>query len=68
MRRAGVKAAIDFDGGPTALILTRQTVPVLEGTAERAEQLHRGAYVLSGDAARPGHRPDRDGIRSVGLR
>jgi transketolase len=48
-----LKAAIDFDGGPTALILTRQTVPVLEGTAERAEQLHRGAYVLSGDAPGP---------------
>jgi transketolase len=48
-----VKAAIDYDGGPTALILSRQTIPVLDGTAERAQQLHRGAYVLSGDAAGP---------------
>ena len=33
--------------GPTAIILTRQSVPVLEGTAERApEGLPRGAYML----------------------
>jgi transketolase len=33
--------------GPTALILTRQKVPVLDGTLERAEQgVARGAYVL----------------------
>jgi transketolase len=48
-----LRAAIDHDGGPIALILTRQSLPVLEGTAERAERLHRGAYVLSGDAAGP---------------
>jgi transketolase len=48
-----VKAAIDHNEGPTALILSRQVLPVLEGTAERAEGLHRGAYVLSGDAAGP---------------
>jgi transketolase len=37
---------IDNDG-PTAIILTRQKVPVLEGTAERAEAgVARGAYVL----------------------
>jgi transketolase len=47
-----LRAAIDHDG-PTALILSRQSVPVLEGTAERAELLHRGAYVLSGDQAGP---------------
>jgi transketolase len=37
-----------IDGtGPTAFILTRQKVPVLEGTAERApEGLPRGAYTL----------------------
>jgi transketolase len=34
--------------GPMALILTRQGVPVLEGTAERApEGVARGAYVLA---------------------
>ncbi len=31
--------------GPTALILTRQNVPVLEGT-DRADQVARGAYIL----------------------
>ncbi len=31
--------------GPTALVLTRQNVPVLDGT-ERAGQVERGAYVL----------------------
>ncbi len=32
--------------GPTALILTRQDLPVLEGTQGRAADLARGAYVL----------------------
>ncbi|HET9692669.1 MAG TPA: transketolase [Acidimicrobiales bacterium] len=33
--------------GPTALILSRQNVPVLDGTAEKAaEGVERGAYVL----------------------
>ncbi|HEY3830846.1 MAG TPA: transketolase [Acidimicrobiia bacterium] len=37
---------IDGDG-PTAIILSRQNIPVLEGTAERAPQgVPRGAYVL----------------------
>jgi transketolase len=39
--------------GPTAIVLTRQSVPVLEGTAERApEGVRKGAYTLvdeSGD-------------------
>ncbi len=48
-----VKEAIEHDTGPIALILTRQVLPVLEGTAERAENLHQGAYVLSGDAPGP---------------
>jgi len=40
---------LHIDGtGPTAFVLTRQAVPVLEGTAERApEGLPRGAYVLA---------------------
>jgi len=47
---------VHIDGeGPTAIILTRQNVPVLEGTAERApEGLPRGAYTLgdeTGDGA-----------------
>ena len=35
--------------GPTALILSRQNVPVLEGTG-RADTVERGAYVVAGDA------------------
>jgi len=45
---------VHIDGeGPTAIVLTRQKVPVLEGTAERAPTgVPRGAYVLvdEGDA------------------
>jgi transketolase len=39
------RIAVDSDG-PTALLLTRQAVPVLEGTAGAAEGVARGAYVL----------------------
>ncbi|WP_448850799.1 transketolase [Corynebacterium sp. 335C] len=40
-------AAIDGPEGPKALALTRQNVPVLEGTKElAAEGVRRGAYVL----------------------
>ncbi|MGQ0520318.1 MAG: transketolase [Actinomycetota bacterium] len=34
------------ENGPTALLLTRQDVPVLDGTADRADEVARGAYVL----------------------
>ena len=49
-----VKAAIDYDGGPTALILSAVR-PSLYWTARSSgpNNLHRGAYVLSGDAAGP---------------
>ncbi len=47
-----VRVAINHDG-PTALILSRQAIPVLEGTAQRAEQLQLGAYTLSGDEPGP---------------
>ncbi|MGH9076173.1 MAG: transketolase [Acidimicrobiales bacterium] len=40
-----LRIAVDRDG-PTALILSRQDVPVLEGTAELAAEVERGAYVL----------------------
>jgi transketolase len=40
-----VRVAIERDG-PTALILSRQGTPVLEGTAELGAELERGAYVL----------------------
>jgi transketolase len=34
------------NNGPTALLLSRQKVPVLEGTAGRHDDVARGAYVL----------------------
>jgi transketolase len=40
-----LRLAIDGKG-PTALILTRQNVPVLESTAGRAADVAKGAYVL----------------------
>jgi transketolase len=40
-----LRLAIEMDG-PTGLILSRQNVPVLEGTAELADRVERGAYVL----------------------
>ena len=47
--------ALERRGGPVALALTRQKLPVLEGTAQRArEGVRRGGYVLreaSGGAA-----------------
>jgi transketolase len=49
------RIAVDSDG-PTALILSRQPVPVLAGTADRSEQgVGHGAYVLSD----PGEGPPR---------
>src|SRR5437868_1686291 len=50
---------VHLDGhGPTGLLLTRQKVPVLEGTAERAPVgVPRGAYVLVPEASSDGH-PD----------
>ncbi|WP_145691710.1 transketolase [Rhodococcus rhodochrous] len=42
------KAALENRTGPTALALTRQNVPVLEGTREKAaEGVARGAYILA---------------------
>lgn len=42
------QAALENKTGPTALALTRQDVPVLEGTREKAaEGVTRGAYVLA---------------------
>ena len=39
------RLAVDLPG-PSAMILTRQDVPVLDGTAEAAEGVAQGAYVL----------------------
>jgi transketolase len=40
-----LRVAIERNG-PSALILSRQNLPVLEGTAEHGHELERGAYVL----------------------
>ena len=40
-----LRLAIDSKG-PTALILSRQSIPILHGTAEAFEGVSRGAYVL----------------------
>jgi transketolase len=40
-----LRIAVDAEG-PTALVLSRQDVPVLAGTAEAADAVARGAYVL----------------------
>ena len=47
-----VRLAVGHEG-PTALILSRQSITTVEGTAERAEQLQKGAYILSGDERGP---------------
>lgn len=40
--------AVENKGNPVALVLTRQNLPVLEGTAEKArEGVKRGGYVVS---------------------
>ncbi|GAB2648868.1 transketolase [Prescottella soli] len=42
------KAALEHKTGPTALALTRQDIPVLDGTKNKAaEGVARGAYVLA---------------------
>ncbi len=48
------RAAIRNTDGPTALIFTRQGLPILDRTAHApAENLHRGAYVLWQSAETP---------------
>ena len=45
---AAWRVAIENQHGPTALILTRQSLPILEGTSKRAgEGVARGAYVVA---------------------
>ncbi len=47
-------AAVQNTAGPTALALTRQTLPVLDrSTLASAEGLHRGAYVLREEEGTP---------------
>jgi transketolase len=46
------RIAVD-SGGPTALLLSRQSVPVLEGTAEAGDGVGRGGYVLVEESGGP---------------
>jgi transketolase len=39
--------------GPTALILSRQAIPVLEGTADRYADVAKGAYVMASGGSEP---------------
>ncbi len=42
------KLALESEDTPTMLVLTRQNLPVLEGTKEKAEEgVRKGAYVIS---------------------
>ncbi|MDO5077467.1 transketolase [Corynebacterium sp.] len=51
---AAWKAALEYPAGPKGLALTRQNVPVLEGTKERAAAgVARGGYVLVEGAETP---------------
>ncbi|HZN13234.1 MAG TPA: transketolase [Acidimicrobiales bacterium] len=47
-----VRVAIESNG-PTALILSRQKLPVLEGTGDKAADVAKGAYILSWGAEDP---------------
>jgi transketolase len=46
------RIAVDSDG-PSALVLSRQPIPVLEGTAQSADGVARGGYVLVEPAGTP---------------
>ncbi|RYG71410.1 transketolase [Lentibacillus lipolyticus] len=49
--QAAWRLALESNDKPTALVLTRQGVPVLEGTKEQAyEGVKKGAYTVSGSA------------------
>lgn len=51
---AAWKMAMEAKDHPTALVLTRQGVPTLKGTAELAEEgVSRGAYILSAAKGEP---------------
>ncbi|MBA3654126.1 MAG: transketolase [Actinobacteria bacterium] len=47
-----VRVALESDG-PTALLLSRQKVPVLEGTVDKAAAVAKGAYILAWGAEDP---------------
>ncbi len=44
---AGYRVAIEAESGPTALVLSRQNLPVLEGTSDHDGAM-KGAYTISG--------------------
>jgi transketolase len=59
---AAWRLAVERQDGPVALALTRQKLPILPGTAERAtEGLRRGAYVLA-DAVDAEGRPEQPDV------
>jgi len=47
------QAAIQRQAGPTALVLSRQTLPHVERTADQLEMIARGAYVLANSEGDP---------------
>ncbi|MBI2994650.1 MAG: transketolase [Gammaproteobacteria bacterium] len=47
------KAAIERRDGPTCLLLSRQSVPCIERSAEQSDAIRRGGYVLVEGAANP---------------
>jgi transketolase len=51
------RIAVDSTG-PTALVLSRQNLPVLSGTAGSFDGVSKGAYVLVEAAGSPGSEPD----------
>ena len=62
-----LRLAIERDG-PTALILSRQAIPVLAGTDTLAANVEKGAYVLRPGDDDPDVVAHRHRLRGVGLR
>jgi transketolase len=47
------RAAIERQGGPTSLVLTRQDLPHVPRTAEQVALIARGGYIVSSGSAPP---------------
>jgi transketolase len=63
---AAWRAAIEHRDGPTALVLTRQALPIFAETRERAaEGLRRGAYVLAEPAPQGGTAGDGSALPEI---
>lgn len=50
---AAWKAAIERQGGPTALVFSRQGIPNQPRTAEQLQQINRGGYVIHDSSGKP---------------